>query len=207
MFTGIVTEVAQVLALEVFSDRRRLRLALKRAEHPIIVGASIAVAGVCLTAVEIDEGNRTSVVFDIGAETLAVTNAAHWKVGDGLNVERALRVGDELGGHIVSGHVDGLATILDMRNFNEMTHVRLSAPADLAKFVAKKGSVALDGVSLTVNAVDGGDFEVLLIPHTIDVTTWRERKVGDAMNFEVDTMARYAARLIGFPSAADKTSD
>ena len=203
MFTGIVTEVAQVLALEVFSDRRRLRLALKRAEHPINVGASIAVAGVCLTAVEIDEGNRTNVVFDVGAETLAVTNAAHWKLGDGLNVERALRVGDELGGHIVSGHVDGLATILDMRNFNEMTHVRLRAPADLAKFVARKGSVALDGVSLTINAVDGGDFEVLLIPHTIDVTTWRERKVGDAMNFEVDTMARYAERLIGFPNAAD----
>jgi riboflavin synthase len=207
MFTGIVTEVAEVLAVEVFSDRRRLRLALKRAENPIAVGASIAVAGVCLTAVEIDGGNRTSVVFDVGAETLAVTNAAHWKAGDGLNIERALRVGDELGGHIVSGHVDGLATILDMRSFNEMTHVRLRAPSDLAKFVAKKGSVALDGVSLTVNAVDGDDFEVLLIPHTINVTTWREREVGDFMNFEVDTMARYAERLIGFPSAADKTAD
>jgi len=206
MFTGIVTEVAEVLAVEVFSDRRRLRLALKRTEHPIAVGASIAVAGVCLTAVEIDEGNRTSVVFDVGAETLAVTNAAHWKVGDGLNIERALRVGDELGGHIVSGHVDGLATILDMRSFSEMTHVRLRAPTDLAKFVAKKGSVALDGVSLTVNAVEGDDFEVLLIPHTIGVTTWRERKIGDAMNFEVDTMARYAERLIGFPRAADKSA-
>ena len=203
MFTGIVTEVAEVVAVEKFSDRRRLRLALRRTESPIAVGASIAVSGICLTAVEIDQGNRTTVVFDVGAETLAVTNAAQWKAGDRLNVERALRVGDELGGHIVSGHVDGLATIVDMRSFDDMTHVRLKAPADLAKFVAKKGSVALDGVSLTVNAVEGDDFEVLLIPHTISVTTWSGRKIGETLNFEVDTMARYAERLIGYPRAAD----
>ena len=198
MFTGIVTEVGEVVEVEDFADRRRLRLALAPPKDPIAVGASISISGVCLTATEVSVANRALVDFDVAAETLAVTTARDWRVGDGLNVERALKIGDELGGHIVSGHVDGLATILSLRAFNEMTHVRLRAPSALAPFIAKKGSVALDGVSLTVNEVDGDEFEILLIPHTLAVTTWGERNVSDALNLEVDTMARYAERILSY---------
>ena len=202
MFTGIVTEIAEVVAVQDFVDRRRLRLALGVPRNPIIIGASIAVSGVCLTVVALDIANRALVDFDVGAETLAVTNADAWKAGDMLNVERALKVGDELGGHIVSGHVDALASIVSISPFNDMTHMRLKAPHALAQFIAKKGSVTLDGVSLTVNAVDGDAFEILMIPHTLKVTTLGLRNAGDALNLEVDTMARYAERLINFRAQA-----
>jgi len=141
-------------------------------------------------------GNRTVHQVDVGAETLAVTDAGEWHVGSKLNLERSLRVGDELGGHMVSGHVDGIAEIIARRDFDGMAHFTFRAPPELSRFIAQKGSVALDGTSLTVNAVNGDTFEVLLIPHTLAVTSWGARKTGDKVNIEVDQMARYAARLL-----------
>jgi riboflavin synthase len=133
--------------------------------------------------------------IDAAAETLAVTTAGQWRVGTKLNLERALKIGDELGGHLVSGHVDGVAKLAARKDFDGMAHFDIVAPHALAKFIAEKGSVALDGTSLTVNKVDGDAFAVLLIPHTLAVTTWGLRKAGDDINIEVDVMARYAARL------------
>ena len=133
---------------------------------------------------------------DAAAETLAVTTAGEWKAGDRINLERALRIGDELGGHMVSGHVDGVATIVSRKDFDGMAHFEIEAPKPLAKFIAEKGSVALDGTSLTVNKVSGTVFTILLIPHTLEKTNFGTRKAGDRINLEVDTMARYAARLI-----------
>jgi riboflavin synthase len=163
----------------------------------IALGASIAISGVCLTVVEAAPRNSGArLTFDVGAETLAVTTLGSLQPGDKVNLERALRMGDELGGHIVSGHVDGIAEIRSRRDFDSMAHFRFHVPSALARFIAPKGSVALEGTSLTVNAVEGEDFEVLLIPHTLAVTAWRGRKTGDRVNIEVDQMARYAARLI-----------
>jgi Riboflavin synthase alpha chain len=132
---------------------------------------------------------------DVGAETLARTTAGAWAVGTPLNLERSLKVGDELGGHIVTGHVDGVAQVLSVTPFDGMAGFMIRAPSVLARFVAEKGSVTLDGTSLTVNTVEGDIFSILLIPHTLAVTTWGDRKAGDALNLEVDLMARYAARL------------
>jgi riboflavin synthase len=197
MFTGLVSDVGEVLGVEERGDLRRLRIASRYDAASIEIGASIAHAGVCLTVVEIArEGNRTVHQVDVAAETLAVTNAREWIVGTPLNLERSLRLGDELGGHMVSGHVDGLAEIVERRNFDGMAHFNFRAPAELSRFVAQKGSVALDGTSLTVNAVNGDEFETLLIPHTLAVTSWGVRKAGDKVNIEVDQMARYAARLL-----------
>ena len=197
MFTGIVSDVGAVLEIEPLGERSRLVIASRYDAATIVVGASIANAGVCLTVVAVEPLERGSrVAFDVGAETLAVTTLGAWRKGAKVNLERSLRVGDELGGHMVSGHVDGLATIVSRRDFDDMAHFRFRCPHALAKFIAVKGSVALDGTSLTVNAVEGDEFEALLIPHTLEVTTWGARKAGDAVNIEVDTMARYAARLI-----------
>ncbi|RBP14379.1 riboflavin synthase alpha chain [Roseiarcus fermentans] len=197
MFTGIVTDVGEVLDRERLGARDRLTIASRFDPASIALGASIANAGVCLTVVDAAprEGGAR-LVFDVGAETLAVTTLGRWEPGTRVNLERSLRVGDELGGHMVSGHVDGLAAIVSRRDFDGMAHFRFRAPKTLAKFIAVKGSVALDGTSLTVNAVEDDEFELLLIPHTLEVTTWGERKAGDAVNIEVDQMARYAARLI-----------
>ena len=140
--------------------------------------------------------NRTVHSVDVGAETLAVTNAGEWVAGTPLNLERPLRLGDELGGHLVSGHVDGVAKIVARRDFDGMAHFTFRASPELSRFIAQKGSVALDGTSLTVNAVKGDEFEVLLIPHTLAATSWGARKAGDTANLEVDPMARYAARLL-----------
>jgi riboflavin synthase len=197
MFTGIVSNVGEVIEITPLGDLRRLAVASAYDPGSIAVGASIANAGVCLTAVGVEpRDGGSAIAFDVGAETLAVTTLGGWREGDRVNLERSLRVGDELGGHMVSGHVDGVAEILSRRDFDGMTHFRFRAPKDCARFIAVKGSVALDGTSLTVNAVDGDAFEVLLIPHTLAVTTWGERKAGDHVNIEVDPMARYAARLI-----------
>ncbi len=197
MFTGIVSDVGEVVEIVRFTDRNRLAIASRFDPAGIALGASIANAGVCLTAVEAAPfAGGARIVFDVGAETLAVTTLGAWVEGAKVNLERSLRVGDELGGHMVSGHVDGVAEIVARRDFDGMAHFTLRAPAALAKFIAVKGSVALDGTSLTVNAVAGDTFEVLLIPHTLAVTTWGERRAGDRVNIEVDTMARYAARLM-----------
>lgn len=197
MFTGLVSDVGEVVDVEQRGELRRVHVASRYEAASIAIGASIAHAGVCLTVVEVSRvGNLTVHQVDVGAETLAVTTAREWSVGAPLNLERSLRVGDELGGHMVSGHIDGVAEIIERRDFDGMAHFKFRAPHDLSRFIAQKGSVALDGTSLTVNAVDGDNFEVLLIPHTLAVTSWGARKAGDKVNIEVDQMARYAARLL-----------
>lgn len=197
MFTGIVSDVGEVLAFEALGERSRLIVGSAYDPDTIALGASIAINGVCLTAIEAGpQGNGAKASFDVGAETLAVTTMKSLRVGERVNLERALKVGDELGGHMVSGHVDGVAELLDRRDFDGMAHFRFRCPAPLARFIAVKGSVALDGTSLTVNAIDGENFEILLIPHTLAVTTWGARKAGNLVNIEVDQMARYAQRLI-----------
>jgi len=198
MFTGLISDVGEVLRVKDEGPLRHLRVACGYEASSIGVGASIAHAGVCLTVVAVGRaGNRAAIDVDLGAETLALTTAKTWTEGAKLNLERPLRLGDELGGHMVSGHVDGVAEILSREDFAGMAEFKIRAPAALAKFVAQKGSVALDGSSLTVNSVEGDVFSVLLIPHTLAVTTWGERRAGDLVNIEVDQMARYAARLIG----------
>ncbi len=197
MFTGIISDVGEIIEMTSNGERSLLRIASAYAAKSIDVGASIANAGVCLTVVAVEpHGRGSAIAYDVGAETLAVTTLGKWRVGGHVNLERALKVGDELGGHMVSGHVDGIAEILARRDFDGRAHFAFRAPAGLSKFIAVKGSVALDGTSLTVNAVEGDGFEVLLIPHTLKVTTWGERKAGDRVNIEVDQIARYAARLI-----------
>ena len=197
MFTGIVSDVGEVLAFDAVGERSRLAIGSAYDPATIVLGASIAIDGVCLTVVDADaRGHGAKVSFDVGAETLAVTTIKLLHPGARVNLERALRVGDELGGHMVSGHVDGVAELLQRRDFDGMAHFRFRCPAPLARFIAVKGSVALDGTSLTVNAVEGHTFEILLIPHTLAVTTWGARNAGDLVNIEVDQMARYAQRLI-----------
>lgn len=197
MFTGIISDVGQIIDVAPYGDLRRLRIASAYDAATIPIGASIANSGVCLTVIGVEPLRRGSAIaFDAGAETLAVTTLGQWRAEGHVNLERALKVGDELGGHMVSGHVDGIAEILSRRDFDRMAHFRFRAPKDLAKFIAVKGSIALDGTSLTVNAVEGDTFEVLLIPHTLKVTTWGGRRAGERVNIEVDQMARYAARLI-----------
>ena len=198
MFTGITTDVGEVLEARQQADGlRRLRIACSYPRTSIEIGASIACSGVCLTAVETGEqGRRTWFAVDAAAETLRMTTAGRWKGGTRLNLERSLKVGDELGGHIVAGHADGIAELVARQDLPDMARLTLKAPAELMRFVAQKGSVALDGVSLTVNEVTRDTFSVLIIPHTLKVTTFGGAKTGDAMNIEIDLMARYAARLM-----------
>lgn len=196
MFTGIVTDVGEVVSVEPRGELRRLRIACSYEDDSIALGASIACSGVCLTVVAVArEGARTIFDVDAAAETLAVTTVGTWVAGTRINLERALKIGDELGGHIVTGHVDGVARIMSRDDFSDMSRFWIEVPRELSRFVAKKGSVALDGVSLTVNEVEENRFSVLLIPHTLSVTTLGARRAGDALNIEVDLMARYAARL------------
>jgi riboflavin synthase len=204
MFTGIVTDVGKVAEITPLDEGIRLRIATEYDPKTIAIGASIAHGGVCLTVTTLPTKTSNERWFEVEAweEALRLTTIASWTVGSRVNLERALKIGDELGGHIVSGHVDGKAEILAIESEGEAVRIRLRAPEHLARFVAPKGSVALDGTSLTVNAVDGADFDVLLIRHTLEVTTWGDRKVGDFVNFEVDTMARYAARLSQFPAGS-----
>jgi riboflavin synthase len=197
MFTGIVTDIGTIEALRPLPKGVRLRVRTNYDPATIAIGASISTGGVCLTVVELPEQGSNQRWFEVEAweEALRLTTAADWKDGTRVNLERALKIGDELGGHIVSGHVDGTAEVVAREEEGEAVRFTLAAPAELAKFIAPKGSVALDGTSLTVNKVDGRRFDVLLIHHSLAVTTWGERQVGDRVNLEVDTMARYAARL------------
>jgi riboflavin synthase len=198
MFTGIVTDIGEVVSVtERAEGLRRFAVASRYDPESIDIGASIACSGPCLTVVEaIRRDNRNIFAVDAAAETLAVTTAARWKEGTRLNLERSLKLGDELGGHLVSGHVDGLVELIAREDLTGTARMTLRAPHPLARFLAQKGSVALDGVSLTVNDVDGDVFSVLIIPHTLAVTTLGHRTVGDLLNLEVDQMARYAARLL-----------
>ncbi len=201
MFTGIVTDVGTVESVSPMKEGIKLRVATNYDPATIDMGASISHAGVCLTVTGLPEQGSNGRWFEVEAweEALRLTTIGTWEAGAKINLERSLKIGDELGGHIVSGHIDGKAEILSVTSEGEATRFRLRAPEHLARFVAPKGSVALDGTSLTVNAVLGAEFDVLLIRHSLEVTTWGERKAGDFVNFEVDTMARYAARLAEFP--------
>jgi riboflavin synthase len=198
VFTGIVSDLGEVLeVVEQADGLRRLTVACSYDPATIDIGASIACSGPCLTVVERgSRGNRTFFAVDVAAETLRVTTAGTWRRGSKLNLERSLRLGDELGGHLVSGHVDGIAELVTREDLPDMARLSLRVPAALSKFIAPKGSVALDGVSLTVNEVEGDSFSVLIIPHTLKVTTFGELRAGARLNIEVDQMARYAARLL-----------
>jgi riboflavin synthase len=198
MFTGLVSDVGEIVAVrERAEGLRRLTIATRYPRASISEGASIACAGVCLTVVEIaEEGSRTTFTVDAAAETLKLTTVERWHAGKRVNLERALKLGDELGGHLVAGHVDGVAMVTAREALSDMVRLVFRAPAALARFVAPKGSVALDGVSVTINEVAGDAFSVLIIPHTLKVTTLGELAPGSEANIEVDLMARYAARLV-----------
>ncbi|MGC4023932.1 MAG: riboflavin synthase [Mesorhizobium sp.] len=198
MFTGIVTDVGRVASIKPLAEGIRLRIETSYDPSTIDIGASIACAGVCLTVVALPGADSNSRWFEVEAweEALRLTTASSWREGTRINLERALKIGDELGGHIVSGHVDGMAEIVSREAEGDAVRFTLEAPRELAKFIAPKGSVALDGTSLTVNKVDRQRFDVLLIQHSLGVTTWGERQAGDRVNIEIDTMARYAARLV-----------
>ena len=197
MFTGIITSIGEVRSVEPRADNlHRITIASDYPRADIVQGASIACSGVCLSVVDAGEvGGRTWFAVDAGDETLRVTTASRWRQGSKINLERALKFGDELGGHLVAGHVDGVATVVGREDMTEMARFVLRAPRESVRFIATKGSVTLDGVSLTVNAVEGDTFSVLVIPHTLRVTTFGELHKGNDVNLEVDTMARYAARL------------
>ena len=193
MFTGIVTDLGEILELEQKGDLRA-RIKTNYDTAGITFGASIACDGICLTAVDFGDD-----WFDveISSETVSKTiiGAGIWKVGHTINLERSLKVGDELGGHIVSGHVDGIAKVTSINDEGDSTRFVFEAPSELARYIAPKGSVALNGTSLTVNEVDSNTFGVNLVPHTKKVTSWGKTQVNDPINLEIDTLARYVARL------------
>jgi riboflavin synthase len=197
MFTGITTDIGEVLDVVTRGEGlRRIGIACAYPRASIAQGASIACSGICLTVVEAGEaGGRTRFAVDAAPETLKVTTAGRWRQGTRLNLERSLKLGDELGGHLVLGHVDGIAEVAGREASADTARVDLRAPKNLLRFIAPKGSVTLDGVSLTVNSVKDDTFSVLIIPHTLKATTFGAARPGDAMNLEVDMMARYAARL------------
>ena len=196
MFTGIITDIGHVLEVEQRGDLRA-RIGTAYNINGIDIGASIACDGVCLTVIALGSDPQNWFDVEISAESVGATNIGRnrWSAGRRLNLERALKVGDELGGHIVSGHVDGVAEVVAMEDEGDSTRVSFKSPDDLARFIAPKGSVTLNGTSLTVNEVDGPVFGVNFIPHTKVATTWGDVAVGDPINLEVDTMARYVARL------------
>jgi riboflavin synthase len=194
MFTGIITDIGTVLDLQRRGDLRA-RIGTGYDVGGIDIGASIACDGVCLTVVDLGGSPQNWFDVQISAETLSCTTLGSWVPGQRINLERALRVGDELGGHIVSGHVDGLARVTGLRPEGDSLRMTFRAPQALAGFIAPKGSVALNGTSLTVNAVDGAEFGINFIPHTQLATTWGSIAEGDMVNLEIDTLARYVARL------------
>ena len=200
MFTGIVTDMGEILEITQAGDTE-IRIGTGYDVAGIDTGASIACDGVCLTVVDLGNDPRNWFSVQASGETLSKTNRGDWTKGRRVNLERALKVGDEIGGHIVSGHVDGVALVVDMRTEGDSTRVTFEAPGELARFIAPKGSVALNGTSLTVNEVDGARFGVNFIPHTKKVTTWGRVAVGDRINLEIDTLARYVARLSEAASA------
>ncbi len=200
MFTGIITDLGIVRG----ADRGRFRIGCGYDAASITIGASIACDGCCLTVTHLDVEGDGQTVFEIDAsnETLSRTTLGTWRVGRRINLERSLKAGDELGGHLVTGHIDGLAEIVARGGDGSSMRFTIGAPPQLAPFVAAKGSVALDGTSLTINTVSGDHFTVNIIPHTLSVTTWGQRAVGDRLNMEVDLIARYVARLMGRPDEA-----
>lgn len=194
MFTGIITALGTIAKVDDTRGDKRFVIETPWDMDRFAIGASIACSGCCLTVVE---KTKNSFTVDVSKETLSKTSLGSWVVGSRVNLESSLKMGDELGGHIVSGHVDGLAEILSITREGDSHRVKIRVPQHLKKFVAPKGSVALNGVSLTVNEVDDDVFGINLIPHTWDVTTFGQNKVGDKLNFEVDLLARYVERIMG----------
>lgn len=200
MFTGLVSDVGRVTALEERpGGGRRFTIACTYPMAFLELGSSIACAGCCLTVTQAGEhGTESWFTVDVSNESLAKTTLGGWREGTRVNLERSLTLADELGGHLVSGHVDGVASIMERRPDGDSARFVLEAPEHLARFIAAKGSICLDGTSLTVNEVEDSRFGINLIPHTLTVTTWGEREAGAMVNLEVDMMARYAARLLQF---------
>jgi len=196
MFTGIVTDVGRVRHIEKRGDTH-IVISTNYDLSAVDMGASLACSGVCMTVVDKGTGKDSWFAVTASGETLSKTTIGTWKVGDPVNLERPMRVGDEFGGHIVSGHVDGVAEVKLLAPEGESTRVTFEAPVALARFIASKGSVALDGVSLTVNEVEGNRFGVNIIPHTAKVTTFGRLKPGSKVNLEIDLLARYVARIVG----------
>jgi riboflavin synthase len=197
MFTGIISAVGVLLDVIVRGNERQFLISSPYAPSTITIGASIAHDGCCLTVIETGEGGHGFWhKVDVSPHTLAHTTLGSWQVGQSINLERALRAGDELGGHMVSGHVDGVATLRTVTQEGGSVHYTVEAPDALLMYIADKGSVTLDGTSLTVTWVQGNQFGLTLIPHTLQVTTWGSKRVGDFLNLEVDVMARYAARML-----------
>lgn len=199
MFTGIITDIGEVLAADGKEDTL-LDIACRYPMNSIMIGASIACAGICLTVIGVRElaDGGSAFAVQASAETRRRTTLGRWSAGKRINLERALRLGDELGGHMVSGHVDGVATLVAIEAAGQSKCLRFRSPPGLAPLIAPKGSICLDGTSLTVNEADGETFEVNLIPHTLSATTWGTTRVGDAVNLEIDMLARYVARLQDF---------
>jgi riboflavin synthase len=199
MFTGIITDIGTIVAV----DGGRYTIASHYQADTIALGASIACDGCCLTVTSLKAtADGAMFTVDVSNESLSKTTLGSWRAQHAINLERALKAGDELGGHIVSGHVDGVATIVDIRRDGESQRFTIETPSDLARFVAPKGSVTLDGTSLTVNEVNDqtngrAHFGINLIPHTLTATTWGRKRVGDQVNMEIDMLARYMARLVG----------
>lgn len=198
MFTGIITGLGTLREVQPIGQGHDMRLVIGVAPEFLAgaaLGCSIACSGICLTAVEL---NADSFAVDASAETLARTTMGQWRTGGRVNLERSLKLGDELGGHLVSGHVDGVGRVVSATPENASVRWRFAVPRDIAKYIAVKGSVAIDGVSLTVNEVDAEGFGVNIIPHTAAVTSFGTLQPGDAVNIEIDTLARYVARLMEF---------
>lgn len=196
MFTGIITDQGKVIAVEERANGILFRIKTAYDPTSIDIGASIACNGVCLTVVSFSGDDGSWFEVEAWAEALKLTNVVNWSVGTIINLERSLKMGDEFGGHMVSGHVDGLATIIEMHKEGDATRIVLESPGSLMKFIVPKGSICLDGTSLTVNDVDGVRFDVLLISHSLKVTTWGQMAIGDQINIEVDQMARYVVRIL-----------
>lgn len=196
MFTGIISDMGTLVSIKGRADLKRLRIACRYPVRSLAVGSSIAVDGICLTVVaKGKQGKGSWFEVEAGAETLSRTTAGRWTAGRKINLERSLRIGEELGGHFIAGHVDGVAKVITREDLGDMARLGLRAPAELMRFIAPKGSVALDGISLTVVDVAGAEFTVFVIPHTLTVTHWKTLKPGDLVNLEIDLVARYLARL------------
>jgi len=206
MFTGIITDVGTVEQCTKLKQGVRLRISTHYDPKTIERGAAIACAGICLTVVALPQADANTRWFEVEAweEALRLTTLLSWDVGTRINLERSLKLGDEMGGHLVSGHVDGVAEIVSTRDEGDAHRFEIRVPDHLAPFIAAKGSVCLNGTSLTVNRVEGSVFDVLLIRHTLEVTTWGACKTGDRVNIEIDQLARYAARIAEYASASQK---
>ena len=199
MFTGLIKDFGTVLSIDKQGDWRLVIETQKMDLSKLEIGASIACSGVCLTAIEIGKSEKTHwFIAEVSAETLSKTTLSNWNEGDKINIEPSLKMGDELGGHFVFGHVDGLATLSSIKKEGDSHRLTIKPPASLMPYIASKGSIALDGISLTVNEINTDSFGVNIVPHTWDHTTLGQRKEGDQFNIEIDMLARYVARQAQF---------